>query len=208
MIAVISNNIATHLGSKLKSTQDQIEVYSYGLQILLGAITKVILIIFIAWVLNTLGITLVLFLVFAAFRCFGGGAHLSTYPRCLTFGTAIIIGLGKLSQFNFKSTVLIFIFISTFIFAMYTCIKWVPAGTVKKQFTDDKIRFMQKKKLFVVIIIWSCIVVHLMRLVLENYALSAILGGLGSLFLITPWGYQLLETIDKFADAIGGEKNA
>jgi accessory gene regulator B len=208
MIDIVSNNIAQYFGNRLHSSQDQIEVYAYGSQILLGAMIKVFLIIFIAWALNTLGITLVLFLVFAAFRCFGGGAHLNTYPRCLTFGTAIIIGLGKLSQFYLKSSVLKVLFISTFILSIYACIKWVPAGTVKKQFTDEKVRSMQKQRLLMVIISWSCIVVYLMVIALNMYVLAVILGGLGALFLITPWGYQLLATIDKFAEAKGGEGNA
>lgn len=206
MIATVSNNIAAYLGNRLNSSQDQVEVYAYGLQILLGAMIKVVLIVFLAWALNTLNITLVLFLVFAAFRCFGGGAHLRTYPRCLVFGTSIIVGLGLLSQFYLDSTVLEVLFISTFILAIYACIKWVPAGTEKKQFTDDKVCSLQKKKLLMVIIIWSCMVVYLMGLALNTYVLAVILGAWGSLFLITPWGYQLLATIDKLTDMKGGER--
>lgn len=206
MIAAVSNNIASYLGNRLNSSQDQVEVYAYGLQIILGAMIKVVLIVFLAWALNTLTITLALFLFFAAFRCFGGGAHLSTYPRCLIFGTTIIVGLGILSQFYLNITVLKVLFISNFIMAIYACIKWVPAGTEKKQFTDDRVRFLQKIKLLIVIIIWACTVFYLMQLALNTYVLAVILGALGSLLLITPWGYKLLEIIDKLADMKGGER--
>lgn len=206
MIAAVSKNIATYLGNRLITSQDQVEVYEYGLQILLGAMIKVVLIVFLSWALNTFNITLVLFLVFAAFRCFGGGAHLSTYPRCLIFGTSIIVGLGLISQFHLDSTVLKVLFISNFIFAIYACIKWVPAGTEKKQFTCDKVCSLQKKKLLILIIIWSFMIVYLMGLAQNTYVLAVILGAWGSLSLITPWGYQLLATIDKLADMKGGER--
>jgi hypothetical protein len=41
----------------------------------------------------------------------------------------------------------------------------------------------------------------------NRYALAMILGGLGALLLITPFGYQLLAIIDKFATTKGGEIN-
>lgn len=207
MITAISNNIAAYLGNKLNSSQDNIDVYAYGLQIILGAIIKVVGIVGLAWILNTLNTTLVLFIVFAAFRCFGGGAHLSTYPRCLIFGITVIVGLGFLSQLYLSTITLEILFILSFILAMYTCIKLAPAGTEKKPIKDENIRLQQKRKLLLVIFLWSGTVIYLLRINLNIYALAMILGGLSSQFLITSCGYQLLAIIDKLANTKGGATN-
>jgi accessory gene regulator B len=204
MIYAISNNLAAYLGKKLNSSHDNIEMYAYGMQILLGAIIKGFGIVGLAWLLNTLNTTLVLFLVFAAFRCFGGGAHLNTYSRCLIFGVSIIVGLGFLSQIYLSTITLDILFALSFIFAIYTCVKFAPADTEKKPISDEKIRLRQKKKLLLVIVIWSCTIIYLLKIDRNIFTLAMILGGLSSLLLITPLGYQLLALIDKLA-AKGGE---
>lgn len=207
MINVISNSFAAYLGNKLNSSQENIEVYAYGLKIALGVTLKTVCILGLAWALNVLDTTLLVLAVFAAFRCFGGGAHLSNYTRCLIFGITLIVGLGHLSNLYLSTLNLGILFILTFVLTVYTCIKIAPAGTEKKQITDETIRLRQKRKLLLIIILWSCFVIYLLRINQNIYALAMILGGLSSLLLITPLGYKLLAIIDKFADAKGGEKS-
>jgi accessory gene regulator B len=205
MISSVSNCIAKYIGTILNSSPDEIEVYVYGSQIIVGAIVKVVAILSLAWVLNTLNTTLILFITFASFRCFGGGAHLNSYARCLIFGITVIVGLGTLTQIDFSRITITLLFILIFIAAVYTGLKWVPGDTEKKQITDNKIRLRQKQKYFLVLIVWFLAVIFLMLLNLDNYALAIVLGCMGSILLITPAGYQLLLGIDKLATEKGGE---
>jgi hypothetical protein len=52
--------------------------------------------------------------------------------------------------------------------------------------------------------IWLVIATILTQYDLQNYALAMVMGALGSLFLITPLGYWLLEAIDKNLNRMGG----
>lgn len=200
MIISLANNIAAFIGNKLNSSGDDIELYSYGLQILLGAIIKIIGIVAFAWALNVLPFTLALFITFAAFRCFGGGAHLSSYPKCLTFGICLIVGAGYLSRFYVTGTILEDIFILLFISAVCICVKIVPADTEKKRIDDLESRLHQKIKFSVIAVLWAISGSYLLRIGQNQFALAMILGCLSSLFLITPLGYQLFKLIDKLTD--------
>jgi len=182
MISAISKKLANSLGTTLMTSAEQIEIYAYGLEIILGAVIKLILILFLALLLGTLDTTIILFIFFALFRCFGGGAHLSTYPRCLVFGVCLIVGLGYLAQTTISIHALIILSALSLALNIFTCIKWVPAGT--------------EKKYFLVIIGWCLTLLLLIKLSLSTYGFAVLLGSFGAMLLILPSGYWLLNTID------------
>jgi len=178
------------------TSAEQIEIYAYGLEIILGAVIKLILILFLALLLGTLDTTIILFIFFALFRCFGGGAHLSTYPRCLVFGVCLIVGLGYLAQTTISIHALIILSALSLALNIFTCIKWVPAGTEKKYITEPFLRLRQKQKYFLVIIGWCLTLLLLIKLSLSTYGFAVLLGSFGAMLLILPSGYWLLNTID------------
>lgn len=178
------------------TSAEQIEIYAYGLEIILGAVIKLILILFLAFLLGTLDTTIILFAFFALFRCFGGGAHLSTYPRCLVFGVCLIVGLGYLAQTPIRIHILIILSALSLALNIFTCIKWVPAGTDKKYIIEPTLRLRQKKKYFLVIIGWCLTLLLLIKLSLSTYGVAVLLGSFGAMLLIMPSGYWLLNTID------------
>ena len=93
MVKVFSKRLAAGLGSRLQSDIDQIEVYAYGLELVLYAIIKVVVILGSAFILGILESTLYYLCSFILLRFFGGGVHLSTYGRCLAVGliSAVIV---------------------------------------------------------------------------------------------------------------------
>ena len=196
MISAISKKLANSLGTTLMTSAEQIEIYAYGLEIILGAVIKLILILFLAFLLGTLDTTIILFAFFALFRCFGGGAHLSTYPRCLVFGVCLIVGLGYLAQTTISIHALIILSALSLALNIFTCIKWVPAGTEKKYITEPFLRLRQKQKYFLVIIGWCLTLLLLIKLSLSTYGFAVLLGSFGAMLLILPSGYWLLNTID------------
>ena len=196
MISAISKKLANSLGTTLMTSAEQIEIYAYGLEIILGAVIKLILILFLAFLLGTLDTTIILFAFFALFRCFGGGAHLSTYPRCLVFGVCLIVGLGYLAQTTISIHALIILSALSLALNIFTCIKWVPAGTEKKYITEPFLRLRQKQKYFLVIIGWCLTLLLLIKLSLSTYGVAVLLGSFGAMLLIMPSGYWLLNTID------------
>ena len=202
----VSNHIALYLSRNTLSDTDNSEIYAYGLEILLGATIKLLVILVSAWLLKSLSTTLVVLITYAALRCFGGGAHMSTYFKCLLVGSTIIVSLGILSNHNLDSNLLYYLVIIAAISALVVCFKWVPGDTAIKPILDPGICSRQKMKMSIVILLWSSAVICLIHLNLNALALAMILGCVFAVFLITPWGYRLFELIDKYV-LRGGDHN-
>ena len=198
MLHTMAENYARKLGDKLNSDDKQIEIYTYGLETLLLTLLTLSVVLFLAHTLAILPTTLLALAVFAVFRCVGGGAHLSTYPRCFLFGSCLMLGQGFLpATISIGLIPLLLLFVSLIVIAFYLTWKRVPADTEKRPVRDEKIRSAHKLYMSVCIIIW--IIMASMLINYENYtlALAAITGAISSLFLISPWGYRLLKAIDR-----------
>lgn len=198
-LSTVSKSVAVYLDNRLAPDQNYGEIYAYGLEILLGAVIKLLIVIFLAWLFHVVSLTLIVLVSYAAFRCFGGGAHMSTYFKCLILGTTVIVGLGLISQVTLPSRLLINLAIFALVFALFVCFKWAPGDTEKKLITEPEIRLRQKRKMVAIIAVWSLIILYLLYQSLNIYALAMILGSISSVFLITPWGYHILATIDKWS---------
>lgn len=199
MLSTISNHIASYLGKNLESDQVKIEIYAYGLEILLGAAIKLLIILALAWTLNALNTTLILLVTYAALRWFGGGAHMSTYLKCLLLGTTLIVGMGSLSQFNLGTHLLANLSMLTLAFAVFVCFRWAPGDTEKKPISAREIRLRQKGKMAVMIAVWGFANLYMLRYSFNTYALAMNLGCISSVFFITPWGYKALALLDKLS---------
>lgn len=199
----VAGAIAYYVAESLGSSKDDREIYAYGLQILLGAVIKLLVILALSWAFGSLHTTVVLVITYAALRWFGGGAHMSTYFKCLLAGTTIIVGLGKLSQVNLSTPVLTCFAVFTLIFALYVCWKWAPGGSEKKQIQDRQIRFRQKTKMTITILLWSIVIFYLIQHGLLSYVLAMILGCVSSVFFITPCGYWLFSVVDTLTERGG-----
>jgi len=205
-LSSVSTHMASYLSKNTVSDTDNSEIYAYGLEILLGAIIKLLAILVSAWLLKSLSATLVVLATYAALRCFGGGAHMSTYFKCLLVGSTIIVCLGRLSHITLTSISLQYLAIVAAVSAFVICLKWVPGDTAIKPIRDRSICLGQKIKMSIMILLWSYTVLHLIQLNLNTFALAMILGCIFAVFLITPWGYRLFELIDKYV-LRGGENN-
>jgi len=197
-LATVSNHIAVYLDKNLAANQDNSEIYAYGLEIILGAVIKLFIVLFLAWIFNVFDLTLIVLVTYGAFRCFGGGAHMSTYLKCLLLGTTVVVGLGLLSQVYLDNHLLTSLALFTLVFASFVCFKWVPGDTEKKPITEREIRLRQKGKMATIIAVWGLIILYLLHHSLNTYVLAMILGCISSVFFITPWGYRLFALIDKW----------
>ena len=205
----LASNLAKRLGNSLHSSREQIDIYAYGLEVLLMTLITLAVVFGLAQLLGSAATTLVFLAVFAPFRSIGGGSHLSTYPRCLLFGTCLMVGLGYWAGISIQPYTLLGLLLLTTLLALYAIVKWIPADTVKRPITDEKVKSRQKLYMRLAVYIWFIIVATLTRYDLLNYAFAMVVGALGSLFLMTPWGYWLLEAIDKTLNNMkGGEANA
>lgn len=196
MINTLSMRMAQSLGDKLQSNEDQIAIYTYGLEIILGIIIKITCIVSLAILFGIIKTAMIFLLTFPVFRYIGGGVHLSTYFKCLLFGVSLTLLMGYASTLTMSEYFLYTLFSFSLILMIYVTIRWVPAGTEKKIISNKEARLKQKKKALVASIIWSIIEMFFLTHGLHSYAFAGILGLLCSSFFILPWGYQLIDTLD------------
>ncbi len=196
MISSICLTIAEALGRRLEADNDQISIYAYALEIVLGTIIKLALITLLATLFGILNTALIFLFTFALFRWLGGGVHLSTYLRCLIVGLMLILSMGYVATFDIDKIYVIGLYILSILIAVYVIIQFVPAGTDKKQVTEIKKRVKQKKETLSTLIIWCILVLTCICNNLYSYALAGILGSLFSSFFMMPLGYHFIGALD------------
>lgn len=208
MISSICRKIAEALGKELGSNNDQVDVYAYALEILLGTTIKLVLMIILAIIFDILSTTLIFLFTLAVFRWLGGGVHLSTYFRCLLVGLFMVLGMGFVSSLEMDGLYIICLYFLSLLVAIYVIVKWVPAGTEKKKVTEIEKRLKKKKESIFALIVWSIGVIACINSNLYSYALAAILGSLFSSFLMMPAGYYVIGNLDNMLAVFskGGEK--
>lgn len=206
MIKALSLNIARGIACQLQNDETQVEIYAYGMEILLGTFIKMALLILISALLHILPYTLLVLASFAGFRLPGGGVHLHTYARCLVAGLVLILGLALAAAvLSPGETVVLITMVGAALLAVVTITCWVPAGTDKKQFTDPVIIQGNKVKTEVFALIWFISCLLLMHHKHLDFAFALALGAVASLFFITPWGYFFMSRLDQLLAGKGEE---
>ncbi|MDD2587043.1 MAG: accessory gene regulator B family protein [Syntrophomonadaceae bacterium] len=201
MITVLSRHLAVKLGSKLAVSENSIDIYSYGLEIVLGTALQFIGIAFLAYILKMFWTTIIFLFTFCFFRWLGGGVHLSTFIRCSVFSLILSLSMGRVALVECSMLDLVGMLILIVLIAVYACIAWVPAGTEKKMIKDEKLRIKQKKEMFLFLVLWI-IVVSLCIRYSSSYVLASILGLAWSCFMIMPCGYRFMGVIDNIFKTI------
>ena len=196
MIKAFAHRIAATMGAQLQADRGMVEVFAYGLEIILGAFVQLTLLIVLSLTMGTFKTTMVCLAVFASLRYFGGGTHLSAYSGCLIIGTALILGLGKVAAIDVNLAALTAISALALLTGVYTILRWAPADTEKKRIKDEKVRLRQRNKALFTLAVWSAVMIVLIKQELTAAAFAAALGTIGSLFLITPWGYRAVKALD------------
>lgn len=196
MMKAFVRRIAVTMGTQLQVERDKIDIFAYGLEIILGTLVQLALLIFLSFIIGAFKTTMVCLVAFASLRYFGGGTHLNTYSGCLIVGINLLLGLGKLAMtIDVSLAALTGISALTLLTGIYIILRWAPAGTEKKQINDESIRLRQRNKALFVLTVFSAVTMVLIQQELTAYAFAAVLGTLGSLFLITPWGYRAAKAL-------------
>jgi|LSQX01.2.fsa_nt_gb accessory gene regulator B len=199
----MSRRLAQELGTLLNSDDNDIEIYSYSMEILILLLATMVCVTFLALLLGSVRTTFAFLAVFAVFRCFGGGAHLSSGKRCVFVSTVMLVAFGYLGCILVPTQQILFILLTVTILAgQYTIMKWVPAGTAKHQITDNKLRFIQKINMSVSLLIYTAVTFLLITAGILTFAFSLTLGAIISLLLITPLGYGIITVIDNAFDIL------
>lgn len=192
------------LGKELDADSDRIDVFRYGLEIILGGILKFFAVAITSYFIGTFETTMSCIISYIPIRHFGGGVHLSTYYRCLIIGTIMFILLGRLSINNINRVYLTLAIIIIYCLGIYIISIWAPARTEQKSIICEREKQKLKKKTIYTLTVLVLLNILLIRFNLLNYVLASILGVLVSLIFITPWGYKAINTLNNILDKIKG----
>jgi len=207
MVKRLSERLAVNIGKHLRSSEGEVEVFSYGLEVFFSALLKFFLILTLARVLGLFLPALAVLVSISGFRVFGGGAHLSTYSRCLLFGGIVVLGLSKVSMVPIPNNIVSTTLLAAVVLAVIDIIFWVPSGTEKKAITDPVLMKAQKLKTLGFLAVWLFMALAVVWVGNWQYAFALTLGALMGTLSLTPLGYRFTHNLDTAFDWLqkGGE---
>ena len=203
MITYLSAMIGRHIANKADN-QEQAEVIAYGIEIILGAIIKGLIISLVTWFIGTFYETWLVLFFSALLRIFSGGVHCTSYTRCLITSSFVFSSLGlvvKLWQPHLtEQSIFAIITLSTLVL-LVICVIWIPAGNEVRPLEkyNDRVRF--KTLSFGIISLYFLVfivVLNYFSIIPKTFLLASITGFLWQGFTVTPFGYSLVGTFDSF----------
>lgn len=203
MIKAIALDMAEMLSNILDS-KENMEIYAYALELLFMVIINLTLVILAGFYLQIVPTTLVFLAVFIPFRGFGGGVHMSTFPRCLVMGSFLMLGSAYLAaKVNIQPYQLDILFGVGMLFALLCTVIWVPANKGNNSANDPKRVRMQKRNMFIAAAICTGCIWILIYSNHNTLAFAMVLGAIVSTVLISPLGFSLMGVIDRILNNLG-----
>lgn len=208
--------VAFRLATSLGLDEDQADIMRFGLETLAGMALKAIILLLLAWALGILGAALAVLITSGALRLVAGGVHCSSYERCLLFGVATFLGLGKLAQlisrysavWGWGGTELWMLYLGAFLLTMVACIAYAPQDSPAKPLSGKEKHSFRWLAVGLVAL-WGLGVAWSSGRPAQIWVASS-LGLLMEAASLTPWGTKAVKRIDGWLAKIlpgGGDAN-
>lgn len=181
----------------------------YGLEIIMNTTFEVLAIFLVAWMLGLVQEAVVLCITFALLRTLAGGAHLSTYVRCLVFSVGILIvgsWVSEVFSSHLNRSWVLFAILCIGAVAVISCIYYAPADYYRNLSQSQKMNF--KRKAVIYIILWCGIAGIACYLIPLKYIFASMLGVMLEILTIYPISFRLFRKIDHILDGFHRSKSA
>lgn len=190
MIDKITQSLTNRIRKEMPDVDDErAEVINYGLQILLGEVPKFFIMLLIAYVLGVFKLTLITFLILAAYRGASGGFHLKTHIGCIISTTAFYCGTAFLSQNIILDDITkYFIAAIVGVFGIIMIKLYAPADTEDVPIVSKKVRKQKQFLSYISFIIGLMIAVCIKNNVISNII---IFGYFIQTCMITRFAYKI-----------------
>lgn len=156
------NNLSTRLTDKLLSkgsiTEDERELYIYGLFMLISQLMYLVLACIFGLLFECFFESIIFYVAFQFIRRYAGGYHAATETRCEILSTLSIvasIGIIKLSKIYDFKTILLFITVASMVLIFYFC----PLDTPEKPLSEKEFKYFRKISWIILLVISSIIIV-------------------------------------------------
>lgn len=187
MIQKLSNNISYYICGELNYSEEKREVIYYGLQIVIGALVKILTIAILSLIFGVFKTTAVASITFIFFRRIIGGMHCETYNKCYFLSISLMLILGTLGNVvTINQNFVLMLLTCVYLLCTLITIKWVPMGTNKKDIRNPQTRLIIKKKTIALITIWMVLLFTFKNLVSSQVRLTSVLSILLAFIMATP----------------------
>lgn len=198
MIYQLSRKLSVIL-CDISGKKQEIEFVRYGLEIIIGALFKLIALLLTAYLFGVVHTMLWAFITFASFRALTGGHHYSTYSRCLISGIITLIGISyaasKLANIITYPIVLVVLFFSL-LFGIFLVYRYAPSNHFYKKINEYQ-KYLLRKLSFFALFLWAVLIFYLLTTdEFSEYALASILGFIVQLSSIHPLSYSFVEKFE------------
>ncbi len=201
MIETFSAKIGNYISVKA-GTADKSEAVSYGCEIVIRSLIKVIIISLVSYLVGVFFETWTVIFFSALLRSFSGGIHCSTYTNCLFTSTLIFSALGLFIKIS--TPLLTYSFITTFLILSTlvlfgVCFFWIPAGSDNRPLTENAAKNKFKICSAVVIGLQFCVSFYLLYFNIPEAAVFVFTSTIGLLwqgFTVSPVGYRMITKFD------------
>lgn len=154
MVDRIAGNIAILFLKKNIISEDDVPVYKYGMQVLIGNIMGMMLIVGISIMLSRLVEGIIFVFLYATLRIYTGGYHAKTSLRCNTFFVLTYLLVLELNELAINSSLAWILFLLSYMII----VRYSPVENVNKDLEDyERIKYKRKS-----VIISTVIVIMLM----------------------------------------------
>lgn len=175
MIHKISQDIAELYGSKVGYTKDEIEVCTYGMELVISDAIAIIALMIAAIIMNMVAYTLILLLSFIVLRHQAGGFHASSHMRCniLFFGGyAVSIALAAFVPIH----IIRFLIYAFDIVSIAGIIRYAPAEHPNRHVSKTKKKKFRRNSLIITCILTAISVLQSVYDIAVFYGLGVALG--------------------------------
>jgi accessory gene regulator B len=207
ILSDVAAAVSQYLAQELRLDIKDRETVRFGVEFFLSTFLNVGVVIGVAWWLGATPYVVVALITCSSLRLISGGAHSSTYLRCLALGTVILVGIAKLApMIGMVPQALLFALVAfTAGEGYFVVYKWVPADTPAKPIVSPVKKARYRRLSYIFIAVWAA-VVNLWVLyggdapLVSALALASIGGIWWQLYSITPAGYRFINVVETLVD--------
>lgn len=194
----IANYLAIRTGQPEREA-----VLAYGLELLLGEISKFTVLFILAALLGMLPTILLVTISTVSFRLISGGNHSSSHLNCLKTTLIVLLSAGwlaKILQPWFTGNSLWWVLIIVFAYLLYAIYRWVPLSNEHRKLDTPAAKKKFRLLSFILVTLWFLSGLTLLFLLKNNpysglYLTSTTVGLLLQGLLVTPWGNRAIKLI-------------
>ncbi len=203
-----SCKIAKYVAEEAELSSDRVDSVRYGLEIILGTMIKVAVLLTLAYLLGTLPQVIIALVCGSLLRLVSGGAHCTSYLRCLSFGLVVYLSAGMIAL-NMEKLLapgqLAMILWPCFLaMALCACL-WAPAEVPYKTIYYKERIFFKSLTLVFLTVFFSTVFLSLGHIKL-SYIMAGLLALVAQTLSFTPLGYLVIGKIDNSLSYIAARK--